>query len=177
MLNIALKGVAEKLNTYLKNRFSFTKDKVEISPVLRADDSKGASNPERITISLVNITQEKNIKTPVTNPANSPIYLNLQILFCVYFGEEGSYEQALKELSAIISFFQANPVLTSQNTPEFGNGIDKMVFNLENMEFNLLQNMWSMLGGKHTPSVLYKVNMVAIDEGNASMSAVVGVGF
>jgi hypothetical protein len=29
----------------------------------------------------------------------------LNVLIGVYFGDEGSYEQALKELSAIISFF------------------------------------------------------------------------
>lgn len=176
MLNVALKAIVDKLNVYLKSRFSLTKDKVELSPVLRSDGGGTSTNTEKITVTLVGINQEKNIKTPVINPADSPIYLNLNILISIYFGEEGSYEQALKELSAVISFFQANSVFTSQNTPELGNGIDKLVFVIEPQDMTTMQNMWSMLGGKHTPCILFKVTMVGIDEGNTSFGGTIGIG-
>ncbi len=176
MLNVALKAVVDKLNVYLKSRFSLTKDKVELSSIIKSEGGGTSTNTEKITVTLVGINQERNIKIPVINPADSPIYLNLNVLISVYFGEEGSYEQALKELSAVISFFQANSVLTPQNTPELGSNIDKLVFVIEPQDMTTMQNMWSMLGGKHTPCILFKVTMVGIDEGNASFGGTIGVG-
>jgi hypothetical protein len=55
MLNVALKAITDKLNVYLRNKFSLTKDKVEISPVLPTEGNSATVSTEKITVTLVAI--------------------------------------------------------------------------------------------------------------------------
>ncbi len=177
MLDTTLGAVSNALNQYMRNRFGITKDKVKLSGVMRSDGNTATDDAEKIAVTLVSIQQERNIRNSTPNPADMPVHLTLLVLFSVYFGEGGSYEQSLKELSAIISFFQANNVLTQQNAPDLPAEVDKLVFKLEAQAMNEQQNMWAMLGGKHVPSVAYRASMVMISEGNSSIMGRVGVGF
>ncbi len=170
MLYTALKSLANSLNAHLKSRFGFTQDRVQVANVKRPDD-KDTSEGNRITITLVNVREERNIKVQPTRPQERPIYLDLTILIAVYYGEESSYEQALKELSAVIGFLQANTVFVPDNTAGMEGNIEKLVFRLENMEIQTLQNLWAMTGGKFTPSVAYRAQLVAIDEGQAGLGS------
>ncbi len=175
MIDSALNSIANTLNNHLRNRFALTKDKVLVANVVRNDDNKSVGNSDKITITLVNLKEERNLKNRNGNPADLPIYLNLYLLVSVYFGEDGSYEQALKELSAIISFLQANHVFTPQNTPDLDDRIEKIIFKMEDLDIQQLQNLWAMLGGKHTPSVVYKASMIAISEDNVPFGSLLGV--
>jgi len=176
MLDSALSAVCNALNQYMRNRFGITKDKVKLSNIIRSDDNQAGDN-EKIAVTLVSIQQERNIRSSTANLANMPVHLNLSVLFAVYFGEDGSYDQSLKELSAIISFFQSNFVITHQNAPDLPADIDKLVFKMETQTIGEQHNMWSMLGGKHVPSVVYRASMVMISEGNSSIVGRVGLGF
>lgn len=177
MFDSILGAVCNALNQHLRNRFGLTKDKVKLSNVLRPDDNKGVGDSEKISVTLVNVAQEQNMRTKTPNLADMPINLNLLVLLAVYSGEDGSYEQSLKELSAVMSFFQGNPVLTSQNVPDLPTEIERLVFRLETQSIQEQQNMWAMLGGKHVPSATYRVNLVPIMEGNNSISGRIGTGF
>lgn len=177
MFDTSLGAVCSALNQYLRNRFGITKDKVKLSSVIRSDGGQATDDAEKIAVTLVGIQQEYNIRNSTPNLSDMPIHLNLSVLFSVYFGEDGNYEQSLKELSAIISFFQANHVLTHQNAPDLPADLDKLVFKLENQNWSEQQNMWATLGGKHVPSVVYRVSMVMISEGNSGLMGRVGTGF
>ncbi len=177
MFDNILNAVCNALNQYMRNRFSITKDKVKLSNVMRSDDNKGVGDSEKISVTLVSVSQEQNVRHKTPNLADMPINLTLLVLFAVYSGDDGSYEQSLKELSAVMSFFQGNPVLTSQNIPDLPADIERLVFRLETQTIQEQQNMWAMLGGKHVPSATYRVNLVPIMEGNNSISGRVGSGF
>lgn len=164
MIYSALKCVADGLNSYIRNRFSLVKDKVTLSSVMDKDNSS-ATDTDKITITLVNIQQEKTVNRNGSNGMRAPMQLNLYLLFTVYFGEDGSYEESLKELAAVMSFFQSNNVMSQSNTPDLDNNIEKLVFEFINQDMQALNNMWSMLGGKFAPSALYQVRMVTIQEG------------
>jgi hypothetical protein len=43
-------------------------------------------------------------------------------------------------------------------------GIEKLIFSLYNINFEQINHLWSTLGGKYLPSVLYKMQLVIIDE-------------
>lgn len=177
MFDTILGAVSNSLNQYMRNRFGITKDKVKLSNVMRSDDNKGVGDSEKIAVTLVNVSQEQNMRHKTPNLADMPINLNLLVLFSVYSGEDGSYDQSLKELSAVMSFFQGNPVLTSQNIPDLPADIERLIFRLEAQTIQEQQNMWAMLGGKHVPSVTYRVSLLPIMEGNTSMSGRIGSGF
>jgi hypothetical protein len=177
MLDTTLGAICNALNQYFRNRFGIAKDKVKLSNVVVKDDSAGLSDMDKISVTLIGLHQESNIRQKTPNLSDTPIHLTMYVLFSVYFGEDSSYDQSLKELSAILSFFQGNPVITSQNAPDLPSEVERLTFKLENQALNEQQNMWSMLGGKHVPSVVYRVNIVPIMEGNTSISGRIGVGF
>jgi Pvc16 N-terminal domain len=166
MIYEALKCVSDSLNVYLRTRFALSKDKVSLSPVVDKDGNSGQIDRDKIAITLINVEQEKHVqKGDIRAGMRPPMHLNLYVLFTVYFGEDSSYEESLRELSAIISFFQANTVLNHQNTPDLDDRIDRLVFEYTNQDMQSMNYIWGMLGGKFAPSVLYKVRMVTIQEG------------
>jgi hypothetical protein len=76
----------------------------------------------------------------------------------------------LKFLSHTIGFFQAKPVLDHHNAPELDPRLEKLTFGIETLSLSELSNLWSIMGGKYLPSVLYKVRLVTFDSGWAKGS-------
>ena len=74
-----------------------------------------------------------------------------------------NYAEALKFLSGSISYFQRHPVLTRQTTPDMDSRIEKLVLDIENLSIQDMSNLWSSLGGKYMPSILYRIRMVTFD--------------
>ncbi len=73
---------------------------------------------------------------------------------------------SVKFLSATLSFFQSNCVFTHSNTPDLNRNIEKLTFEIVNQDLQNQSHLWGTLGGKYLPSILYKVRMVTIQEGN-----------
>jgi hypothetical protein len=44
-------------------------------------------------------------------------------------------------------------------------GIEKLVVELHQLNFEQQNNLWAVLGAKYLPSVLYKVRAISIQEG------------
>jgi hypothetical protein len=164
MIHSALSSATEKLNEYLRNRFAQSEDKVIMSSIVNQDGTVAVTENDRIIMTLVNLQQEMITQRGINGDSgNRPINLNMFILFSAYFSE-GNYIEALKFLSAIIGFFQANRVLNHQNTPDLDPGIEKLNFEIVNQDLQNQSHLWGVLGGKYLPSILYKVRMVTIKE-------------
>jgi hypothetical protein len=104
-----------------------------------------------------------------------PVNLNLFILFSSYFIDK-NYPEALKFLSAVISFFQSNAVFNHSNTPDLDDRVEKLTFEIVNQDLQNQSHLWGSLGGKYLPSILYKIRMVTIQEGNeAEVSKISGL--
>lgn len=125
--------------------------------------------PADIIISLVNIEESRISRNQeymarIDNqlyPKNAPIHLDLSLVITAY---GGSYENDIRNLQEVFSFFQKHPVFTQDTVPEFeDDGIDKLVVDMVSMNLEQLQQLWSMLGGKYHPSVVYKMRMITID--------------
>ncbi len=96
------------------------------------------------------------------------------ILPNLYFvAHSNDYETALRDLSDVISFFQANVVFDEQKYPSLNAGvseankkpwqlIERLSFRLSNLSFEQQNNLWGMLGGKYIPSAIYKMNMLTV---------------
>ena len=73
--------------------------------------------------------------------------------------------EALKYLSAVIGFFHAKPVFNSNNSPELGDKeIQKLIFDLYHQDSNAKNNLWSTLGAKYMPSIMYKVRLLTMTD-------------
>lgn len=122
-----------------------------------------------ILISLVNIEEVRLAREPryvvkiedELYPKNPAVHLDLSLLFTAY---GAGYENNLRNLQDVIAFFQKQPVFRAVDITELANdGIERLTLELVTLSFEQLQQLWSMLGGKYQPSVLYKMRMLTID--------------
>jgi hypothetical protein len=120
-------------------------------------------------LSLVNVEedkvarqQENYVRTDSSAAYKSPpLYLNLYILFSV---NKPEYDDCLKWLGHIMQFFQHQQVFTPVTHPGLDAKIPRIVVDLFSLNFEQVNHLWSTLGGKYMPSVLYKVRQISVDE-------------
>jgi len=126
----------------------------------------GADN--HVVISLINIEENRISRDPQAyvrtgiellkkNPA---VHLNLTLLFT---SVRSDYPSALMAIQTVIGFFQNKSFFDHSNTPLLDAAIEKLTFEMVSLNLEQLQQLWSMLGGKYHPSIVYKVRMVTID--------------
>jgi len=176
MLDLTLKFLSEEINQYLAQQPGLIMGDMSLvmaaaSRIFDAD----ANNLEvpltnKAIISLVNVEedrigrqQEAFTKTSSgVNYANPPVRLNLYVLFVMNLK---SHEQALRWLSCIIRFFQFQAVFTPLSHPALNPAIAQLNVEMVSLSFEQSNQLWSTLGGKYLPSVLYKIRQVTVDEG------------
>ena len=138
-----------------------------VSGLVNQDGSLVVKDDNRIILSLVMVQEEKmgayKSTGAVTPGGVKPVYLNLFFLFSASFNEKLMLD-ALKFISAVVAFFQNKPVFTPQNSRALGPGLEKLTFEIFNLNVQEHSNLWSALGAKYLPSVLYKVRVVTIEE-------------
>lgn len=166
--------LAEEVNKYLNVKIpggDVNQPRLVVGNIALATETV-APNPDvknKAVLSLVNIEedrvakqQENYIKTNTTTVYKSPpIYLNLFILFSV---NRTRYDECLNFLSSIIQFFQYQAVFTPVTHPSLDSRIQKLMVDMCSMSFEQSNHLWSILGGKYLPSVMYKVRQVTLDE-------------
>ena len=171
MIYAAVNQITLELNQFLKRSFARSEDMVVVSNLLEQDGSLAAHIENKIVAFLVNIEKEtmagalpqaRAIGGNRSVLGNAPLHLNLYLMFAAYFSGS-NYPEALKSISATMRFFQMNPVLDHQNTPDLDRRIDRLVIDVENLDIQQLSNLWGVLSTRYIPSMLYKVRMVTID--------------
>jgi hypothetical protein len=75
-----------------------------------------------------------------------------------------NYAQSLAWLGHILQFFQYQNVFTPITHPSLDSRILKLITELYSLNFEQINHLWSTLGGKYLPSVMYKVRQVSLDE-------------
>lgn len=133
-------------------------------------DDAALQNADNVFISLVNLSEESTLKnTPnyvkenfTTVYKNAPVYLNLFVLFSCCFK---NYSHALVALSRVIRFFQGKNTFTHKNSVTNVSDLDhfKFILDLYSPTFEQVNYLWSTLGGKQRPFVLYKMRLVEIE--------------
>lgn len=165
MINSVFTTISDELNQYFSNRFSLNEDKVIISALPDSGNSTLATNEDNLVISLVNIEEERLTQRSPVSIDNKPVNIYLYILFAAGF-TENNYEEALKLLSATVGFFQHKSVFTHSNTPDLSPLVDKLCFEMINLNIQELSQLWGIQGGKYYPSVLYRARIVSIRDEN-----------
>ncbi len=181
MIHSTLKFLTRSINDYLKIKNNLEEDKVFLTHV---SGEAGVAIPDKaLGLSLVNIEEEKVFKeqsaTFINRDGkveyrNPELKLNLYVLISANYQNKvlsdpsDDYYEGLKQLSHVISFFQAKNVFTHDNAPVLAAEdprIKKLIVELYSYSFEQMYNFWSVLGTKYLPSVLYKVRLLTIQEG------------
>jgi hypothetical protein len=168
MIYEALSCLTDEINVYFRSRLKINEEKIVLSGLVNQDGTIAIQGENKIVVTLVNIEKEtsKTISQKNLGSFSSsapPLHLNAYVLFSAYFSGN-NYPEALRFLSFIIAYFQNKPVFNKGNTPSLDNRIDKLIFDMEDVNPDTLSNMWSTLGAKYMPSVLYKMRMLTFDE-------------
>ncbi len=145
-----------------------TDPRLVLGNVAKAFDNDSTLTNKAV-LSLVNVEedrigkQQENFTKTATgvNYKPAPLYLNLYVLFSM---NRNTYADSLKGLAHIIQFFQFQNVFTPITHPLLDGKIEKLVVDLYSLNFEQVNHLWSTMGGKYLPSVLYKVRQVTIDE-------------
>jgi len=171
MIDTALKYIKEVLTEYFTNQFDNGEDRILLSNTINPDGSVPNNLDGKVVFFLVNVDEESTLKNNFNRTSNKngllkasnpTIHLNLNLLFCSNFTED-SYLEGLAFLSAVIRFFQQNPVLKPSAT---GHPLhdSKLLFEMVKLDNSELSHLWSAIGSKLMPSVLYKVRLLAFKD-------------
>jgi len=172
MIAKTLTFITELLNQELKMSFGFNDNRVVASSLVNPDGSMPSNAENKIVISVVNLEHETSINSRgnyMTDGAMSygkiapPVHLNLYLLVSANY-DSNNYIEANKVLSAIIGVFQANPYFNKQTNPEMQAPLEKLTMEIFNLPINELSHIWSGIGAKYVPSIIYKVRMLTIQE-------------
>ncbi|MBS1635991.1 MAG: DUF4255 domain-containing protein [Bacteroidetes bacterium] len=168
MIYESLSCVTDEINEYFRGKLKIYEQKIVLSGLVNQDGTIAIQGENKIVVTLVNLEKEtaKNLsqKGAMTMINSTPVLnINLYVLFSAYF-TNSNYAEALRFLSFIIGYFQVKNVFNRANTPTLDDRIDKLTFEIVDMSTDAVSNMWSSLGAKYMPSVLYKVRMLTFDE-------------
>lgn len=171
MIHTALSIVKEKLNEYFKIVGSLDEDIVQFIDS-NSNDPVSFTN-DKVTPFLMNVSEDRKFRNPdqfsgvirdgIRTRMNPEMRIELLVLFVSKFGD---YNQALKFLSYVIRFFQANRIFTPKNSPALSDEkIEKLIVELISLPLEEQNQVWHSLSTSYLPSVLYRIRLLSfIDE-------------
>ncbi len=183
MISHALTIVTNELNAHLKAVVGGANAPAELGNVgdVGAPAQGANSSRNKVLLSVVNIQEERTLSngpTHVRDDAalrvryeNPPTCVNLAVLVAA---THTKYDDALLELSRVLTFFQYRNVFTHDNVAKQSlqkgapvKELDrleefKLVFRLWSPTLEEVNDMWGMLGGKQFPFALYSMRMLEL---------------
>lgn len=176
MISKALTFISDFLNSEIKLTHGIDEDRVVVGSLINPDGTVTENIENKVIISVINLEHEtvaKSLGNYINADGNSfgkvspPVYLNLYLLVSANYNA-GNYLEALKMLSTVISVFQANTYFTQQHHPEMKSPLEKLTLEIFNLPINELSHIWSGIGAKYVPSIIYKVRMISFKDDNIS---------
>lgn len=174
MIGSTLYFVANRLDEIIRQRLHLTpsEKKLILSPFVDLNGGVAIHEENTLVMFPVNIQKESVIANPPARPSFGagvvdqppPLHLNLFLVIGVYY-EAAQLRYGLDLLTTAISILQGQPLWDHQNTPGLPDGLQKLIFEMESLDFHQQSHIWGHLGGKYLPSVVYKLRMIIIDDG------------
>lgn len=171
VIQTTLELVRQKLNEFFRNADPKEEDWVILSNIVDNEGRPYEQAKDKVVMFLANIQHETTISTynratPVTGDKYAivppPLYIDLFVLFFANFYDK-NYAEGLGMISRTISFFQQNPWFTHNNLPGLDPIIDKLTFEMTNLDMIDLSYLIGLTGTKYLPSAFYKIRMIPFD--------------
>ena len=162
------------IRDYLNTQITSPADPVILANITKESDITNG----KIHLSLIQVEEERIGREVIhrrrLNPTddfytviNPEIHLNLYILFTYQYTGK-NYEEALKQLSQVITTLQGKNVFTEvdfakdASTKDAYKPLQQIVVELYTQSLDQNSNLWQALGEKLSPSLLYKVRVIGI---------------
>ena len=176
MIYEALQIISEQLDNYLSAAGLKNLVVLENIALIESADENADHLKGKVVLTLLNLEEEstlKNIpnfkvKNGKTEYKNPPVSINLYLLISANCD---TYDKSLRCLSKTIQFFQGKNVFTSTNTVYNRNNVAfdildyfKFILELYTLSLEELNYVWGTLGGRQLPSVIYKIQLLEIEQ-------------
>ena len=172
MIYPSLNGIVEELNKFMFSKWGTTtngtNEIVQLNNIANINDEKNDLQ-DKVVVTLIRTEEEPTLKNgPFYSTSNGStsikhhpaIYLNLYLLFSI---TKKNYKEALQLLSDTIMFFQSHKVFevqgasSSDTTDTF-----KIHMDLHDIALQEIFELWSNLGNKQFPFILYKARVLRV---------------
>ena len=169
MLDIALKFLRDELNTYLLAQTGSNTVDVKLSRLVD-ESGKYAIEEDSLCATVIHIEEERIFKSQLPEyiyvngqslVLAPELKLNLHLLFAAHFK---LYDQALKFISYVLTYFQSHVSFTSDSYPALDARVGKLTVELCSLTYEQVNQVWAFIGGKQLPSVIYKMRMVVLQD-------------
>jgi hypothetical protein len=170
MIDQALKFIVGELNNYLSSGGLPLEQAVALASVAVPEGGAPAGAAQQLVLSLVNIEREAAIGAPAFLAqaggggyarTQQALHLNLYVLLSAPLA--GGYADALKALSAAMSFLQGKPNYDSQNSSSFPANLSQLSMEFVSLSLAELSTLWAILGANYLPSAVYKLRMISLN--------------
>jgi hypothetical protein len=163
-----LEAIRRRLNESLNSVHPRSEEWVVLSNFVDHEGRPYEGARDKLVMFLANVKHETVISTynrnaPVAGGryavVTPPVFIDLFLLFAANFWDK-SYPEGLELLSRTISFFQQNPWFTRDTLPSLPASIEKLAFEITNLDLTEMNYLVGMAGTKYLPSVYYKVRTI-----------------
>ncbi len=172
MINTAIQHVVAELNSYFDLRSgASTAGHVVAGSLFDLDGNINTATKDKVVLSMVNIEQDavykpinafKKKADGTSERVKPEIKINIYLLIVA---NRSKYDEAMKAIAHVISFFQFQPSFDYAAIAGLEEREGRISFDLFSMTFEQQNHLWGLLGGKYMPSVMYKVGLMDIYDG------------
>jgi hypothetical protein len=166
MIYEVLQTLTDNLNVYFRTKLKIQEDKAELSAIVNQDGSIALQSENKVLVTLLNIEKEP-FSASGQVIGRQKLTLNIFVIFSCYFSNS-NYSEAIRFLDLIITYFEENYTLEAQNIYD---GNNKIKIEIETNNLEKVQNIWSTIGAKYLPSVIYKLRMIVVDSNSITTFA------
>ena len=166
-IRATLEAVRQRLNEFLQAAQPRAEEWAVLSNLVDPEGKAYDGARNRLVMFLANVQKETAISTATgTVPAGDPyamvappLYVDLYVLLYANF-YDATYVEGLGIISLAISFFQQNPAFTPATLPGLPPEVDRLTFEMANLEPLGLSYVLGIAGVKYLPSAYYKVRLL-----------------
>lgn len=170
LIELALKFLSDEANGFMARRLGLDLGKLDVGPFVDYTTGALAIGVDTTRMTLFQIEEERVMREqlPVRQIVAGreltlppPLKVNLIV---VVSGRFQHYDQCLRQLSLLLTFFQSHPVFTPTDYPGMPAGIERLSVELLNYGPEQLNQLWTCIGSKHLPAMVYRVRMLWLQD-------------
>ena len=169
MIDVALAFVVTELNAWLRARTASDFGAAQLRAVVD-DAGKWTEPKDHLLVSLVNVEEERTLRSQQPREAlvegrhvvlQPDVKLDLSVLVAAHFRQ---YDQALRFLSHVFTFFQGRPGFTQTTHAGLDPRIEKLTAELQTLGLEQWNQLWATVGAKQLPAAVYRLRLLVVQD-------------
>jgi hypothetical protein len=169
MIDLALKFLQEQLTAHINAQPDLEDVDLKLSNLVNETGSI-AFGENSLAMTVICLNDDPLTKSQLTGYAQlgkrpsqllQEMNLSLHLLLAANFKD---YSRAWKALYHIFAYFKAHPIFTPSEFPTLSPSIGKMAVEQEILGYEQLNHVWSIVGGKQLPSIMFRVRVLLLQE-------------